>query len=109
MECYRYAREFLTLVFYVLILRTAEFRPVVIGGFFKLIAAIVLAYLLAFVLVHRTNIFTMLAAGLKVSPMSGFSLVVDRGWARQSQATIAVPDPLGLSPLFQRPPPIFFL
>lgn len=109
MECDRYTRGFLTVAYCLLILGAAEFRPVVIGGFFKLIASIVLAYLLAFVLVHRTNIFKILAAGLKVSRMSGFSLVVNRRLAGRSKTTIAVPDPPSLSPLFQRPPPIFSL
>lgn len=109
MGCYRYTRVFLTVAYCLLILGVAEFRPVVIGGFFKLIASIVLAYLLAFVLVYRTNTFKILAAGLKVSRIPGFSLVIDRRWAGQSQATIAVPDPPSLSPLFQRPPPIFSL
>lgn len=109
MECYRYTRGFLTVACCLLTLGVAEFRPIVIGAFFKLIASIVLAYLLSFVLVHRTNIFKILAAGLKVSRLSGLSVVVNRRWAEGSQTTIAVPDPPSLSPLFQRPPPIFSL
>jgi hypothetical protein len=109
MGCYRYTRAFLTVAYCLLILGLAEFRPVLIGGFFKLVASIVLAYLLAFVLVYRTNVFKILAAGLKVSRISGFSLVLDRRWAGRSQTTITVPDPPRLSPLFQRPPPIFSL
>jgi hypothetical protein len=109
MECYRYTRGFLAVAYCLLILGVAELRPILIGGFFKLIASIVLAYLLAFVVTHRTNIFKMLAARLKLSPMSGFSLVANRHWAGRSQKTITVPDPPSLSPLFQRPPPIFSL
>jgi len=62
MECCGYTRGFLTVAYCLLILGVAEFRPVVIGGFLKLIVSIVLAYLLAFVLVRRTNIFKILAA-----------------------------------------------
>lgn len=106
MDCYRYIRGLLTVACCFLILSVAEFRPIVIGGFLKLIASIVLAYLLAFALVHRTNIFKLLAAGLKMSPMSGFSLVVNRRRSGRPQKTIALPDAPSLSPLFQRPPPI---
>ena len=109
MECYRYTRGLLTAAYCLLILGVAEFRPIVIGGFFKLIASIVLTYLLAFVLVHRTNMFKILAASLKLSPIYGFSLVATRHWAWRPQKAIAVPDPPNLSSLFQRPPPIFFL
>lgn len=106
MDCYRYTRGLLTVAYCLLILGVAEFRPIVMGGFFKLITSIVLAYLLAFVLVHRTNIFKILAAGLKLSPMPAFSFVVNRRWAGRTPKAIAVPDPPSLSPLFQRPPPI---
>lgn len=109
MDCYRYTRGFLTVAYCLLILSVAEFRPIVIGGLFKLVASIVLVYLLAFVLVHRTNIFKILAAGLKLSPRSDFSLVINRHWAGRLQNTNAVPDPPSLSPLFQRPPPMFSL
>lgn len=109
MECYRYTREFLTIAYCLLVLNVAEARPIVIGGFLKVVASIVLAYLLAFVFVQRTNIFKLLAAGLELSPMSGFSLFVNRHWAERPQKTIAVPDGPSLSPLFQRPPPIFSL
>lgn len=109
MECYRYTRGFLTVAYCLLIIGVAEFRPLVIGGFLKLIASIALAYLLAFVFVHQTNIFKILAAGLEVSRISGFSVVVNRRWAGRSHTTIPVPDPPSLSPLFQRPPPIFSL
>lgn len=109
MECYRYTRGFLTVAYCLLTLALAEYRLILIGGFFKLIASIVLAYLLAFVLVHCTNIFTMLATGLNLSRNPGFSLVVNRRWTGRSQTTIAVPDPPSLSPLFQRPPPLFSL
>ena len=110
MECHRYTREFLTIAYCLLVLNVAEARPIVIGGFLKLVASIVLAYLLAFVFVQRTNIFKLLAAGLKLSPMSGFSLFAkNQHWAERPQKTIAVPDAPSLSPLFQRPPPIFSL
>ena len=105
----RYGQVFLNVAFSLLIFCVAEFRPVVIGGFFKLITSVVLAYLLAFVLVHRTNIFKTLAASLQASQMSGVPLVVDRRRVGRSQTTITVPDPPSRSLLFQRPPPLFAL
>jgi len=108
MERSSYTRGFLAVAHCLLILGVVEFRPIVIGGIFKLTTSMVFAYLLALVLVHRTNIFQILASGLKLSPVSGFSLAVKRDWAR-SQKTTTVPDAPSLSPLFQRPPPIFSL
>jgi hypothetical protein len=103
----RYGQIFLNVAFCLLIFCVAEFRPVVIGGFFRLITSLVLAYLLAFVLVHPTNLFKILAASLPASRISGFPLVVDRRRVGRSQTTTTVPDAPSLSPVFQRPPPIF--
>jgi hypothetical protein len=100
-----YPPVFLNVAFFLLI----EFRPVVIGGFSKLITSIVLAYLLAFVLVHRTKIFKILASGLQASRIFRLPLLVRRRQIGRSQTTITVPDAPSLSPLFQRPPPIFSL
>ena len=100
-----YLQMFLNVVFFLLM----EFRPVVIGGFFKLITSIVLAYLLAFLIVHRTKIFKILASSLQASRISGFPALVGQRRIGRSQTTITVPDAPSLSPLFQRPPPIFSL
>ena len=105
----RYGQTFLNVAFALLIFCVAEFRPVVIGGFFKLITSVVLAYVLAFVLLHRTNLFKILVASLQAFRMSGFPLVADRRRVGRSQTTITVPGAPSLSSLFQRPPPIFSL
>ena len=100
-----YPQIFLNVAFFLLM----EFRPVVIGGFFKLITSLVLAYLLAFVLVNRTKIFKVLVSSLQAPRISGFPLLVARRRIGRYQTTITVPDAPSLSPLFQRPPPIFSL
>ena len=105
---YRETRGLLAVAHCLLILCVAEFRPILISGFFKLIASIALAYVLALVLVYRTNIFQILAAALNLSPAFGFSLVVTRHRTPRRKR-IKVPDAPSLSPLFQRPPPIFSL
>jgi len=109
MECCRYIRGFLAVACCLLIVGVAEFRPVLIGGFFKLIASIALAYLLALVALHQTNIFQILATVLKLSLAYGFSLLAKRTWIAPQQQAIVVPDGPSLAALFQRPPPVFCL
>lgn len=87
----------------------AEFRPLLIGGFFKLLASLAFACLLAFVVVQSANICRLLIAWLCARPVCLSKLVGSRRWAERSQTTIPVPNGPSLSPLFQRPPPIFSL
>jgi hypothetical protein len=87
----------------------ADFRPLLIGGFFKLVASLVLACLLAFVVVHSAKIWKLLIACLHALPVSFFPFAVDPRWAARWQTTIAVPNEPSLPALFQRPPPILSL
>jgi hypothetical protein len=86
-----------------------DLRPLLIVGIFKLIAFLVLACLLPFVVVHSANIYRLVVACLRAFPMSFFPLRVDRRRADLSQTTVAVLNEPSLSPLFQRPPPILSL
>lgn len=106
---YRCSQIFLNVAYCLLICFVADFRPLVIGGFCKLVASLVLACLLAFVVVHSANICRLLVACLHALPVCFFPLAVDRRWAERSQATVVVPNEPSLSPLFQRPPPILSL
>lgn len=105
----RYSQIFLNLAYCLLIFCVADFRPLVIGGFFKLVVSLVLACLLAFVIVHSPNIGRLLASCLRALPVRFFPSVVDRRWEERSQTNIVVPNEPSLAPLFQRPPPIFLL
>jgi hypothetical protein len=109
MGCYRYSQMFLSVAHCLFVFCVADFRPLVIGGFFKLIASLALACLLAFVVVRLADISQLVAARFHVLPASLFPFVVEQRWVRRSEAMIAVPDEPSLSPLFQRPPPIFSL
>jgi hypothetical protein len=106
---YRYSQMFFNAAYYLLALFVLDPRPLLIVGLFKLIAFLVLACLLAFVVVHSANICRLVIACLHALPVSFFPLAVDRRWAERSQTTIAVPNEPSLSPLFQRPPPILSL
>jgi hypothetical protein len=109
MGCYRHSQMFLNVAHCLFIFCAADFRPLVIGGFFKLIASLALACLLAFVVVHSASICKLVAACFHALPVSLFVFVVEPRWVRRSQAMIVVPNEPSLSPLFQRPPPIFSL
>jgi hypothetical protein len=106
---YRYSQVFLNVACCLLVFCVSDLRPLVLGGLFKLIASLALVCLLAFVVVHSANISELVAACFRALPVSLFPIVVERRWARRPPATIVVPDEPSLSPLFQRPPPIFSL
>jgi len=105
----RYNEIFLNVVYCLLVFCVADIRPLVIGGLFKLIASLLLACLLAFVVVHSANICRLVTACLQALPISRFPLAVDRRWVSRSRTTTVIPNEPSLSPLFQRPPPIFSL
>jgi hypothetical protein len=106
---YRRGQIFWNAAYCVLVFCTVNFRPLLLGGVFKLMVSVALACLLAFVVVHSANIYRALAAGLHALPASYFPLTVDRRWAEEFQTTVMVPNEPSLSPLFQRPPPLFSL
>ena len=109
MGCYRYSQMFLNVAHCFIVFCVADFRPLVIGGFFKLIASPALACLLAFVVVHSAGIRKLVVACFHALPVSLFPFVVEQRWVRRSQVMIVAPNEPSLSPLFQRPPPIFSL
>jgi hypothetical protein len=103
----RYHEIFLNVAYCLLVFCVADLRPLLIGGLFKLIASLLLACLLAFVVVHSANICRLVTACFQVFPINRFRLPVDRRWAGRSQSTAVIANEPSLSPLFQRPPPIF--
>ena len=109
MDRYRYSQTFLNAACYLLVFCVADFRAVLVGSFFKLIASLVLACLLAFVVVHAADIRRFVTAWLGVLSTSLRPFAVDRRWFEKSRTTVIVANEASLSPLFQRPPPIFSL
>jgi hypothetical protein len=105
----RYSQILLNFAYCLLVFCVADFRPLVIAGFFKLVVSLVLACLLAFVIVHSPNIGKLLASCLRALPVRFFPSVVDRQWEERSQTNILVSNEPSLAPLFQRPPPLFSL
>jgi hypothetical protein len=103
---YRCSKAFLNVAYCLLICFLAEFRPLVVGGFFKLVAVLAIAFLLAFVVVHSANICKLLVARFHALPVCFFPLAVDGRWAERSQTSLIFPNEPSLSPLSQRPPPL---
>jgi hypothetical protein len=104
---YRYRQVFLTAAHYLFLVSVAKFRPLVIGGLFKLITLLAIACLLTFVVVHSENICRLVTACLRVLAISLFLLFIDPRWVGRSPTASIVPTELSLLPLFQRPPPVF--
>lgn len=72
MGCYRYSQMFLNVAHCFIVFCVADFRPLVTGGFFKLIASLALACLLAFVVVHSAGIRKLVVACFHALPVSLF-------------------------------------
>ena len=106
MSRYRCSQAFLYVAYYLVLCFVADFRPLVIGGFFKLVASLALACLLAFVVVQSANVRRLLVACLDALPVYFFPLAVERRWAERAETTFKFPNEPTLSPFFQRPPPI---
>jgi hypothetical protein len=106
MGSYRHSQIVLSVAYCLLVFCMADFRPLLIGGFFKLVASLVLACLLAFVVVHSAKIWKLLIASLHALPVCFFPFAVDPRWAERWQTTVAVPNEPSLPALFQRPPPL---
>jgi len=107
---YRYRQSLILLkvAYGLLIFCLAERHPLLVGGFFKVVASLFVACLLAFIVVHSAHIWRLLIASLHAIPVRFFPRPVDLRWER-SQTPIAVPNEPSLAALFQRPPPIFSL
>ncbi len=104
---YRHSQIFWNAAYCLLVFCTVDFRPLLLGGFFKLIASFAVACLVAFIVVHSANICRLIVRCLQSLPASYFPLAVDSRWAKQLQPTVVVPNAPSLPPLFQRPPPVF--
>lgn len=94
---------------YFLLVCAVDFRPLLLGGLFKLVVSLAVACLVALVVVHSANICRLIIACLHALPTSYFPLTVNRRGAEPWQPAAAIPTLPGLSPLFQRPPPLFSL
>ena len=103
---YRHSQILWAVTYSLFIFLVAEFRPLVVGSLFKLVASLALACLLAFVVVHSANICRLLMACLYSLPASLFPLPVCRRWLEGQHEAVSVPNEPSPSILFQRPPPI---
>jgi hypothetical protein len=96
---------FLDVAYCLFIFLVADCRPVLVGGFLKVVVALAFACLLTFVVVHSANVCRLVISRLYAFPVSLFPLAVALRWSEASQPTIAVPKEPSLRALFQRPPP----
>lgn len=103
-----YVRMFLTascLLFYCSI----NYRPAwLVSGFGKLIVFLLFASLLAFVVVHSSEIRRLAIAFFETLKLPSFALLVDPEPVEQPPILVVANTPL-LAFLFQRPPPSFSL
>jgi len=102
-----YQRTFLNGASYLLVYCLSYPPPFLVGEFSKLLTFLVFAGLLMFVVVNSAEIRRVTVALFEALRFPLFSLVVDLGSIERSPTSIVAPKKPCLSPLFQRPPPIF--
>jgi hypothetical protein len=107
MARYRCSLMFLNAACCVL-LGLVHFGPLVVV-FFKLLASLALACLLAFVVIHSVNICRLLIAYLRALPIGFFQLAVESSMGRPTTEGYRWFNEPSLRPLFQRPPPVLSL
>ena len=109
MASYRRILMFLNAACFVLLGSVGHLGPLVVIGFFKLVASLALACLLAFVVVHSVNICRLLIACLQALPVCFFRLAVESSIGRATTDSCRRFNEPSLRPLFQRPPPFLSL
>jgi hypothetical protein len=102
-----YTRALLNVAFYLLVYCSLNFHPsLVVGGFGKLLAFLMFAGLLMFVVVHSAEIRRVAIAFFEALRLPLYSLLIDSDPLEGPSTASAVPKKPTLSSLFQRPPPI---
>ena len=104
----RYSLIVLNVVCGILLGLAANFGPTIVIGFFKLVASLALACLLAFVVLHSPTIGRLLIACFHALLVCFFPLAVGTPIGRASKDYHKFNAP-NLRPLFQRPPPFLTL
>ena len=109
MARYHYSLMFLNAACFVILRLLANFGPLVVIGFLKVVASLALACLLAFVVVHSVNIGRLLIACLQALLVCVSPLAVEASIGRQTTDSYLKFNEPSLRPLFQRPPPLLSL
>ena len=102
-----YTKSMLVLVQYGLLVCTAHLSGVLVGTVLKCIASLAFVILLIFVVRRSEHILKVVTIFLCALPAKTGEQRSAARWKRTSPALLILqPDP-ELSPLFQRPPPLF--
>jgi len=109
MARYRCSLMFLNASCCVLLGLMPDFGPLVVIGFFKLVASLALACLLAFVVVHSANIRRLLIACLRALTFYFFPLALESSMGIATTDSHRRFNEPSLRPLFQRPPPFLLI
>ena len=107
MGLYRGSHVFLNIAYCLIICLVLVLRPLLVVGFFKLVACVALGCLLAFVVVHSANVSKLVIARLHSLPRSLFPSAVARRWSKGLRTTIIAPGEPNLSPAFSASATLF--
>lgn len=107
MEQQRHREAVMDIVLYALPVCLPFYQALLIGGIGRAMLLLLLAVLLMFLVSRSADFCRSIAAGLRELPFSWLAPAPRLGFRQLSFASLAVPNAPSLSPLFQRPPPIF--
>ncbi len=92
---------------YMLPVYVPFYQALLVHGICQAIILLVLAVLLMFLVAHRVDLCRAVTAFLKTLPSSWLAPARHFGLRELSFAAATLPNAPRLSPLFQRPPPLF--
>jgi hypothetical protein len=93
--------------FYMLVLCLPYYQSLLFVGLARTICILLLACLLMFLVVRSADFCRAIAACMMAFPSSWLAPAFSSGFRELSFASLTIPNAPRISPLFQRPPPLF--
>lgn len=104
----KYIQRALYLTFHLLLVASLpHFRSFLFSGLWRTIGTLVFATVLMFTVMRSADLYKTITYCLKALPLSWVAPVFDCGLPSTASICLVVPREPALSPLAQRPPPIF--
>jgi hypothetical protein len=107
MEQQRHREAAMDIVLYALPVYLPFYQALLMGGIARAMLLLLLAVLLMFLVRYSVDLYRSIALCRRTLPSQWLAPAPCLGFRQLSFASLAVPSAPSLSPLFQRPPPIF--
>jgi len=107
MELQRHRKAVMDVLLYALPVYLPFYQALLMGGIARAMLLLVLAVLLMFLVRCSVDLGRSIAERLRTLPSAWLAPTPCLGFRELAFASLAIPSAPSLSPLFQRPPPIF--